>query len=91
MCDSDSNEGRVCSAGTGVNLHANLRRQSEAGRQRERERRQRGMEYVQEMDRVRKGEGRGERWCDDRAAGAVFVHASAGKLITRWSPTPLKC
>lgn len=53
--------------------------------------RQRGMEHVQEMDRVGKGEGRGERWCDDRAAGTVFVHASAGKLITRWSPTPLKC
>lgn len=36
-------------------------------------------------------EGGGERWCDDGAAGAVFVHASAGKLITRCSPTPLKC
>lgn len=55
------------------------------------ERRQGGMEHVQEMNRVRKGEGRGERWCDDRAAGTVFVHASAGKLITRWSLTPLKC
>lgn len=28
---------------------------------------------------------------DDRAAGSLFVHASAGKLITRWSSTPLKC
>lgn len=28
---------------------------------------------------------------DDRAAGLLFVHASAGKLITRWSSTPLKC
>lgn len=67
------------------------RTQSEYGRQRGRKRRQGGMEHVREMDRVRKGEGRGERWCDDRAAGAVFVHASAGKLITRWSLTPLKC
>lgn len=32
-----------------------------------------------------------KRRCDDRAEDAVFVHASAGKLITRWSPTPLKC
>lgn len=43
------------------------------------------------MDGARKREGGGERWCDDRAAATVFVHASAGKLITRWSPTPLKC
>lgn len=50
-----------------------------------------GVEHVQELDRVRKGEGGRERWCDDRAAGSVFVHASAGKLITRWSLTPLKC
>lgn len=28
---------------------------------------------------------------DDRAVGSLFVHASAGKLITRWSSTPLKC
>lgn len=102
MCDSDSNEGRVCSAGTGVclcdfiTLHANFNRvwprtRSEYGGWRGRKRRQGGKEHVREMDRVRKGEGRGERWCDDRAAGAVFVHASAGKLITRWSLTPLKC
>lgn len=68
-----------------------MEREGEDGGQRERERRQRGMGHVQEMDRVRKGEGRGERWCDDRAGGTVFVHASAGKLITRWSLTPLKC
>lgn len=43
------------------------------------------------MDRVRKGEGGGERWCDDRAASIVFVHASAGKLIMRRPLTPLKC
>lgn len=29
--------------------------------------------------------------CDDRAEDAVFVHASEGKLITRWSLAPLKC
>lgn len=71
MCDSDSNEGRVCFAGTGVclcdfiTLHANFkrgwpRRRREDGRRREGETRQRGMEHVQEMDRVRKREGRGE-------------------------------
>lgn len=59
--------------------------------ERERERRKRGMKHVEEMDRVRKGEGKGERWRDDRAAGIVFVHASAGKLIMRRTPTPLKC
>lgn len=101
MYDSHSNEGRVCSAGTGVclcdfiTLHANfkrgwLRRWSEAGRRRGGSR-EREREHVREMDRVREGEEGGERWCDDRAAGAVFVHASAGKLITRWSLTPLKC
>lgn len=54
----------------------------------------RGGGHVLEKGRVREGVGRGgggERWCDDGAAGAVFVHASAGKLITRCSPTPLKC
>lgn len=40
------------------------------GRGRERGRGGReGVDVVQEMDRVRRGEG--ERWCDDRAAGAV--------------------
>lgn len=61
-------------------------RLEDGGGEAERER-----EHVREMDRVREGEEGGERWCDDRAAGAVFVHASAGKLITRWSLTPLKC
>lgn len=65
MCDTDSNVRRVCSVGAGVHLcdfitlHANFnrgRRQSEDGRQRERERKQRGNGHVQEMDRLRKGE-----------------------------------
>lgn len=38
-----------------------------------------------------KGRRKKRKRCDDRAEGAVFVHASEGKLITRWSPTPLKC
>lgn len=38
-----------------------------------------------------KGRRKMRKRCDDRAEGAVFVHASEGKLITRWSPTPLKC
>lgn len=38
-----------------------------------------------------KGRRKKTKRCDDRAEGAVFVHASEGKLITRWSPTPLKC
>lgn len=49
------------------------------------------MEHVQEMDRIGKRKARREGWCDDRAAGPVFVHASAGKLITKWALTPLKC
>jgi len=49
------------------------------------------MEHVQEMDRVRKRKGKGEGWRDDRAAGPVFVHASAGELISGWSLTLLKC
>lgn len=60
-----------------------------------------GGEWGWEVGRLGQGKGQsergsgvgggGERWCDDGAAGAVFVHASAGKLITRCSPTPLKC
>lgn len=38
-----------------------------------------------------KGRRKKRKRCDDRAEGAVFVHASEGKLITRRSPTPLKC
>lgn len=53
------------------------------------------MEHVQDagngQSEEREENEERKRRCDDRAEDAVFVHASAGKLITRWSPTPLKC
>lgn len=53
------------------------------------------MEHVQDagngQSEEREEKEERKRRCDDRAEDAVFVHASVGKLITRWSPTPLKC
>lgn len=93
MRDSNSNKWRVGSAGTGVclcdfiTLHANFVQ----GWPWRGEKRDRG--EVKEGMRVGNGgkEGEGKGWCDDKAAGAVFVHVSAAKLITRQSLTPLKC
>lgn len=97
MFDSNSNKGRVSSAGTGVclcdfiTLHANSERGWPWRQNGEKEGDGAKAGTCAGKRGERKREGKGEGWCDDRAAGAVFVHESAGKLITRQPLTPLKC
>lgn len=93
--DSESNGGRVCGTGRPVRFHHSACKfwpRTAAATEDGEGHRAGGEGWGVCRKWIEWGSEREEEgeW-DDRAVGSLFVHASAGKLITRWSSTPLKC